>query len=277
MKKKSPLIYPLALLLLLQGCAPLIIGGGAATGALAVGAITERRTVKNLWQDNVIANKIRMAILSDQQVSAGNINVSVYEGKVLLTGAAASPQEIAKAVQIARTTPGVKEVASELKVQHETATELAFDALISNKIKFNMLADRYVSGLDIHVETTKQVVFLTGIARTVGERDRAIEISSSVEGVREVVSYVEIRPPTPVAAPVSTQQMAPVHFNPGQPGYNPRQLGSVRKNRPPINRDRGVQIDSGAQLPPASEEDSDSPFPTPQKDMLDNPPLLTPP
>lgn len=165
----------------------------ASGGLMATaGAMGERRGMDEYVEDNWVSWKIRSAYIQSEEVKAGNINVSTYMGKVLLTGTAVSQEEIDAAVAIARKTRGVREVASELKVQFVTASEMAQDVLLSNHIKFLFLADQAVRGLDIHVETTKGVVFLTGLAKNVTERDRALDLARGVQGVKEVVSYIEI-------------------------------------------------------------------------------------
>ena len=186
--KSKQIILCLVPLLFLSACAPVVVGGGMVTATM----LGERRSTDNYLEDNWVAWKIRSYYVRSKRVRAGNINVSVYNGKVLLTGAAASQGEINEAVGIAKATRGVLEVATEIKVQHETAAELAADALISNQVKVKLLTDIRVRGLDIHVETTKKVVFLTGLAQTVLERDWAVAISRAVSGVREVVSYIEV-------------------------------------------------------------------------------------
>ncbi|HAT50375.1 MAG: BON domain-containing protein [Nitrospirae bacterium] len=178
----------LGMVLFLGGCVPMIAGGGL----VATDMVAERRGANSFIEDNWVAWKIRSAYVDSEKVQAGNVNVSVYNGKVLLTGTASSEGEIKEAIAIAKNTRGVIEVSSELIVQHATAMELAQDVWISNQIKIQLLADNAVRGLDIHVETTKGVVYLTGMAKLVPERDRAIEVAQGVKGVVEVVSYIEV-------------------------------------------------------------------------------------
>ncbi|MEO5371445.1 MAG: BON domain-containing protein [Magnetococcus sp. DMHC-1] len=174
---------------ILEGCVPVAMLGGAAASTSMLG---ERRGTSDYFEDNWVAIKIRNAYLQSDKVSAGNVNVSVYRGKVLLTGVAASEEEIAEAIRMAKETRGVAKVISELKVQFLSASEVAMDILISNKVKVKLLADRDVRGLDFHVETTKGIVYIMGLARTIGERDAAVKIASEVAGVNQVVSYVDI-------------------------------------------------------------------------------------
>ncbi|MBF0414637.1 MAG: BON domain-containing protein [Magnetococcales bacterium] len=185
----SRVMVVVAAALLLGGCVPMVAG----SGLVATDMVAERRGPESFVEDNWIAWKIRSSYVKSETVQVGNVNVTVYKGKVLLTGTASSKEEIRQAIAIAKKTEGVVDVASELVVQHVTAGEIAEDVWITNQVKIRILADQLVRGLDIHVETTKGVVFLTGMAKTVSERDRAIGIAQNVSGVREVVSYIEIQ------------------------------------------------------------------------------------
>lgn len=189
MKRQHVALWKLLpVLLALPGCVPMLAGGGAT----AVGAVAERRGFDSYLEDGWVANKIRANYIDSDKVKLANINVSVYNGTVLLTGAAATEAEIEEAIRIAKQTRGVVKVASELKVQHATYGEVSHDVLISNMVKVRLLASEEVRGIDMHVETTKGIVYLTGIAATVGERDKAVDIARNVDGVKEVVSYIEV-------------------------------------------------------------------------------------
>jgi osmotically-inducible protein OsmY len=189
--------WALMALLSLEGCAPAVVAGGA-TSVLALG---ERRGMQEYMEDGWVANKIRSSFLQSDSVSLGNINVMVYQGVVLLTGTASSEEEIAQAVRLARATRGVRRVHAELKVQYITAGEVARDSLITSKVKSALLLDRTVRGLDIHLDTTRGIVYMIGSTQTVAERDTAVRLARQVDGVREVVSYIEV---DPESHPVST-------------------------------------------------------------------------
>lgn len=177
--------------ILLPGCAPLLLTSGVVTGTHMV---AERRGAGEFVEDHWVANKIRVSYLQNDEIKSGNINIIVYRGRVLLTGPASSPSEIAEAVRLAKATRGVTQVLNELKVQYESATELAQDAWLTSKIKAVLLSDQQVRGLDIHVETTKGVAYLLGTAASVKERDYAVHLVRYLDGVKEVVSYVEVDP-----------------------------------------------------------------------------------
>ncbi|MEG3638673.1 BON domain-containing protein [Magnetococcus sp. PR-3] len=186
---------------LLSGCLP-FLGGSVATGVAV-----ERRSTVALVEDLWVSNKIRAAYIESEKVRWGNINVTVFRGKVLLTGTAASEEELQESVRIAKATRGVRAVHSELKVQYASAQELAEDTWISTQVKMMLLRDEQVRGLDIHVDTTKNIVYLTGLAASIHERDRAARIASVVKGVKEVVSYIEVDTDSFKPTPLTDEEM----------------------------------------------------------------------
>ncbi|MEO5339929.1 MAG: BON domain-containing protein [Magnetococcus sp. MYC-9] len=175
----------------LSGCIPVVVGGGVAATTSVVG---EGRDLTSQMEDSWVAMKIRSRFVQNDRVRVGNIGVSVFNGKVLLTGSAINQEEVDEAVRIARETRGVTEVRSELRVQYVSPSELANDSLITSKVKSQFLVDQEIHGLNIHVKTTKGVVYLTGEAHTVQEKERAIQVARQVADVREVVSYIDITP-----------------------------------------------------------------------------------
>ncbi|MEO5378916.1 MAG: BON domain-containing protein [Magnetococcus sp. DMHC-6] len=173
------------------GCAPVV---NSEDGSITTGFMGERRGGDEFVEDNWIALKIRGYFARSDKVSLANLNVSCFQGEVLLTGAAANQAEIDEAIRLAKNTTGVRKVHAELRIQSESAEELAKDAMLTSQIKLALMGDAQVRGLDIKVETTKGVVYLTGIAQSVNERDQAVWVAQSAEGVKKVVSYIRINP-----------------------------------------------------------------------------------
>ncbi|MEO5347619.1 MAG: BON domain-containing protein [Magnetococcus sp. YQC-9] len=215
-------LLPLVAMLGLAACVPADSSSGAATS----GFLGERRSPEGAIEDNMLAMKLRSYYMRSDKVSAANINVSVYQGAVLLTGTAASQAEIDTAISIAKATRGVVKVHSELKVQHATFGELTKDAWYTNEVKVRLLTDELVRGLDIHVETTKGIVYLTGTAQSVAERNRAVEVARQVGGVKEVVSYIEIDP--------KSQQLNRSEPSSKREGRPPARMGGEGESTRPV-------------------------------------------
>ena len=60
------------------------------------------------------------------------------------------------------------------------------DSTITTKVKSSLLADSMVGALAIDVDTTEGVVVLNGLVTSEQERQRAIQVAQSVEGVKRV-------------------------------------------------------------------------------------------
>lgn len=97
----------------LSGC----ILAAAGTGAEAGYVLTQKdRTPGETLTDQRITASIKSKLLADQDVSGFDINVDTFKSVVTLKGVVDSEKEAAKALQLARTIEGVKDVESKLVV-----------------------------------------------------------------------------------------------------------------------------------------------------------------
>lgn len=85
----------------------------------------ERQSPGDYIHDSSITTKIKTALIRDPEVHAMDIHVQTMNGKVQLTGYAASQKEIDHAAELAATVAGVDSVKNDiqLKEQKEAATE----------------------------------------------------------------------------------------------------------------------------------------------------------
>ncbi|GGW55155.1 division/outer membrane stress-associated lipid-binding lipoprotein [Alishewanella tabrizica] len=178
----------LAAIVLLQGCAAAVVAGGAS----AVTAANDRRTLGSQIDDNSIVIKARRALSDDQMTAKGsNLNVTSYNGVVLLTGQTSSEQVREQAQRLVQDIPSVKTVHNQIRISNNTSmTTRTRDSWIGTKVKSQLLADEQVSGLNIKVVTENAEVFLMGIVGG-SEADRAVNIARNVEGVVRVVKAFE--------------------------------------------------------------------------------------
>ena len=73
-----------------------------------------------------------------------------------------------------------------------TVGEIAGDAAITAKVKTLLIEAKNIRALDINVDTYLKVVTLNGQVRSLDERQRAIELARSVDGVKQVISKLHI-------------------------------------------------------------------------------------
>ena len=80
------------------------------------------KTVGDTIDDATISTRVKTALLNDPDVGALRIDVNTAAGVVTLSGAVKSPAEADRAVQIAQTVKGVKQVKSALQVSKSSVS-----------------------------------------------------------------------------------------------------------------------------------------------------------
>lgn len=88
------------------------------TMALAACSSTgPHQSVSGYFDDSATTARIKSSFVTDKQVSALDISVKTYNGNVQLSGYADNRDEIQRAVDLARTTPGVKSVHNDIHLK----------------------------------------------------------------------------------------------------------------------------------------------------------------
>ena len=147
--------------------------------------------------DSGITTSVKSQLVSDDLVKARNIDVDTADRVVTLSGEVRSSAEEAQALELARNTDGVANVVDRLEVVPETpaaspADSTFSDAATTAEVKAKLLADPVVSGLRIDVDTSGQVVTLTGTVKSETEKKKALEIAGQVSGVTHVEDELKI-------------------------------------------------------------------------------------
>jgi len=175
-----------ALLASLSGCFGLIVGAGVAGAVSAV----DRRTLGAQTEDKSITVK---AELKMRQVvgDAGNVNVTSYNRRVLLTGEVRDEAMKAAAEREVRAIENVVSVINELDISGSSSyTSRSNDALITTKVKTSLVDMKTVSANSFKVTTERGVVYLMGVV-TQREGNIAADVAKGVSGVRRVVKIFE--------------------------------------------------------------------------------------
>jgi osmotically-inducible protein OsmY len=181
------LLLLLAALPLLHGCAPLVIGGAAATGF----AVSEdRRTVGTFTDDQVIETKASSRI-GDGLKGSIHVNITSYNGIVLLTGEVPDAASKEQAARIAQAVEKVRSVYDELAVGPVTPLSVRTnDSVTTSKVKARFLDGQRFNPLHVKVVTENGVVYLLGLVKKQEAAD-ATEITRTTSGVSKVVRLFE--------------------------------------------------------------------------------------
>lgn len=172
----------------LQGCV-----GVAATGTAFGGvAVQDRRTPGRYIDDEVIELSVLTAIAEDERMARQtHVNVTSFNGLVLLTGEAPGETLRDRVAEIARGTPSVEAVQNEIALRApSTLVARTSDTLVTAKVKLALLRDEAIRAAQVKVVTERGTVYLMGLLRQ-DEADRATEAARRVPGVQRVVKVIE--------------------------------------------------------------------------------------
>jgi len=177
----------LAALPFVQGCAPLVIGGAAATGVIVA---QDRRTVGTMTEDEGIEQRAS-GRLSERFGDKANISVTSYNRMVLLTGQAADEKVRAEAETIARAVQNVRGAYNEVAVAGASSyTARSNDSILTSKVKARFVDSGKFSAIHVKVVTDNSIVYLMGLVKK-AEADEATEIARTTSGVQKVVRVFE--------------------------------------------------------------------------------------
>jgi len=181
----------LAANLLSTGCVPLVVGGAAATAAVAL----DRRTAGTVLEDQATEMRIRSAFADVPGLrEQTHINVTCYNGVVLLSGESPTEALRSQAGDIAHNSEKVRSVHNEIQIAAPSATmSRTSDAYITSKVKTSLLNVK-VKGFDplrVKVVTENGTVFLMGLV-TREESDATTDVTREVGGVQRIVKLFEV-------------------------------------------------------------------------------------
>lgn len=190
----------IALAATLSGCAPLVVGGAVAGGAMVA---VDRR------QPDIMATDERIELqavsnINDRLKDQVHVNVTSYNKQVLLTGEAKTEPLKQDVERIAAGLPEVKGVVNELRVAAPSDfSARSSDSYITSVVKSRMVTAQKFNPIHLKVVTEAGVVYLMGLV-TRKEADDATQIARTTSGVKRVVrvfEYIPDPPPAPKPAP----------------------------------------------------------------------------
>lgn len=194
MKKNIKIALSLSTsLFLVTGClAPLVIGGGAAVGTLAV----REKGVTGTMSDSQISMVIKAKLYSYNTDLHARVTVNVEGGEVLLTGSVQNQEWPVEAERIAWEASGVKKVLNNIEVVDNDDIGVgiyAKDSWITTQLKSKLLFGDDIRSLNYSVKTVGGVAYIMGIAQNKEELNKVLEIASKTSGVTKVVNYTKVR------------------------------------------------------------------------------------
>jgi osmotically-inducible protein OsmY len=185
------------------GCVTLASGAASETAYVT----SQERSVSDASADARIRLTVSQKLLQTSTQLFTQVDITVVEGRVLLTGNVMHAADRVKAVQLVWQVPGVRQVQNELKIHNGTGVGgYAHDSWIIAKLRTRMILEKHVLSINYNIDCVNGVVYLMGIAQDPDELGRVMHLARDTAGVTDVVSYVRLKTdlPNPILPPAKT-------------------------------------------------------------------------
>ena len=182
----------LFLSLLNVGCSPanVLATGGSTAMVVAEGD----RTFGTVVDDATIKVNIAAKFLNAGSNMFVEINTTVLEGRVLLTGLVKDQETRIEAVRLVWEINGVNEVINELEIgNRDTLKDYATDLWINTQAR---AVSAKIVGLRVvgyNFETINGKVYVAGITNKPEQLESLIQSLKTIKGVKEIVNYVIVK------------------------------------------------------------------------------------
>ncbi len=174
------------------GCSPTrILGSGAATGMVVAEG---DRSLGVVVDDATIKINISAKFINSPDGLFVDVNTTVLEGRVLLTGLVDSQEVRIDAVRRVWEVEGVNEVVNEIQVGNRSSLkEYAQDVWITTQIKGLAAKTLGLRSIAYNFETIQGKVYIAGITSKPEQLEELIEVAKTIKGVKEIINYVIIK------------------------------------------------------------------------------------
>ncbi len=176
----------------IYSCSPsgiLATGGGTAMvvaeGDRSIGSVVDDATIK--------------VNISAKFLDAGNnlfinINTTVLEGRVLLTGLVDNQEERIEAVRLVWEVNGIREVINEIEIgNRESIKDYANDLWINTQAKGMAAKTIGLRSVGYNFETIKGKIYIAGITSRPEQLEELVDVLKTIKGVKEIINYVIIK------------------------------------------------------------------------------------
>ena len=177
--------------MMISGCTAL----GTATGiGASVGiAASQEGGFSRATSDFRIQAEINDLWFKSDVESFLKLDMTVNQGRVLVTGVVQDPEQRVEAIRLAWRPEGVKQVINEIQIAESGGfLGLAKDAWIATRLRTALTLDRNIQSINYSIDTVRGVVYLIGAAQNRLELNRVIETARTIPDVKRVVSYVKL-------------------------------------------------------------------------------------
>ncbi len=185
-------LITLFFVLQIYSCSPtgIIASGGATTMVVAEGD----RSLGEVVDDTTIKVNIAAKFIGGEDNLFINVNTTVLEGRVLLTGLVDSQEIRINAVRDVWEVNGVNEVINEIQIgNRDSLKDYASDLWINTQAKGLAAKIMGLRSIAYNFETIQGTVYVAGITKDSNSLEELISSLKTIKGVNEIVNYVILK------------------------------------------------------------------------------------
>lgn len=180
----------LAAALCVASCSP--IGAAAGAGATLGIASAQEGGISSAANDMRIKALISEKWFAYKVETFRKLNLTVDQGRVLITGIVQNPDDRVEAVRLAWQVNGVKQVINEIRVSSSEGLKgYIKDTWITTRLRTAMTFDRNIQAINYSIDTVDGVVYLMGVAISQQDLNNTVALARTIPGVKQVVTYVK--------------------------------------------------------------------------------------
>jgi osmotically-inducible protein OsmY len=169
-----------------------------AAAMLAAAGCASSHSLSGSLNDIGADASLKGILFADRSHDYSDVDMTLYEGRLMLTGTMRSETGRKKLVENAWKADGVKQVIDEIFVGDRTPIGRGFeDSRIDQTIRAKFLTSSEVKFSHFKMSVSGGVVYLIGVADDQKELDAALTRARTVSGVASVVSHVILAAPAP--------------------------------------------------------------------------------
>jgi hyperosmotically inducible protein len=185
---------------------------GETDGAVATAGTTMPlpATAVGRMDDASVTAFVQSRYFLDEDIKGRRVQVDTHDGVITLRGEVASDNERAKALLLARTTPGVERVEDALTVNAAltpasgpgstppvqsappSAAQSA-DAALADKVQSRLSGDPQLKAGSFEVTVKDGVLLLDGTVPNAAAKQRALSVARETDGVVQVIDRLKVR------------------------------------------------------------------------------------
>jgi hyperosmotically inducible periplasmic protein len=143
-----------------------------------------------------LETQVQQKLRSDPDLKNNKIEVKADNSVITLKGSVDTEAEKTKAASLAKV-DGVARVDDQLEVGSKGAMTALSDTAVTAAVKAKLATNDRFSANQISVTTNNGVVTLEGTVASEADRQKAIDVAKSSDGVKRVADKLRIRPVVP--------------------------------------------------------------------------------